>query len=325
MTTTAEPVTVAELQAALRAAWAGQFRTDSGRGSLRARPPHARAGTALPGRVVMVVGCHGGAGASTVALAVAQAALQSGSSARLLDCASAPRSGLLTAVDADLGVDGSGWRRGRRARLAIDRVCDVLASAADVPAPPAEPLGAAEVTVVDTGWGLADVLGGQSWLAQEVESATVVLVARATIPALRQLEQGLATCPGDPVVAVHGPTRCPRSVHVTAGPLLRAAQAAGRVVIVPPDRHLSAAGITCDPLPKAVVEAGRQIITRALGADPYPRPVQDRPPGPPPRRAAKRAVAGPASANPAFANPAFANPALANPDEMDRGHDHRTD
>jgi hypothetical protein len=298
---TAEPVTVAELQAALRAVWRGEFRTRSGREATRARQPHAQPGTALAGRVVMVVGCHGGAGASTLALAVAQAAGESGRSARLLDCASPLRSGLLTAVDAELGVDSSGWRRGRRARLPIDRVVDVLASATDVPAPPEEPPGGAEVTVVDTGWGVADVLAADSWLAQAAESAAVVLVARATIPALRQLEQGLAACPGNPVVAVVGPTRWARSVHATAGRLLQAAEAAGRVVTVPVDRHLSAAGITCAPLPKAVVQAGRQIVARVLAPDPYPRPPQNRPGGLSPTRA------------------------VANPDEMDRGHDHCTD
>jgi hypothetical protein len=331
-----EPVTVAELQAALRAAWAGQFRTDSGRGSTRARRPQAQAGIALPGRVVMVVGCHGGAGASTLALAVAQAALESGRSARLLDCASPRRSGLLTAVDAELGLDGSGWRRGRRARLPIERVCDALASATDVPAPPQQPPGGVEFTVVDAGWGAADVLTGDSWLAQEAGSAVVVLVARATIPALRQLEHGLATCPGDPFVAVLGPTRWARSVHATAGRLLDTAQAAGRVVRVPLDRHLSATGITCAPLPKAVVQAGRQIVTRVLVAGPYPLPAQNRPPGTSPTRAVVTpavvtpavvtpAVVTPAVVTPAVVTPAVASRAVASPDEMDRGHDHRTD
>ena len=213
MSAKTEPVTVAELQAALRAVWAGNFRTGSGLASTV--PP----GCKLSGLVVMVVGCHGGAGASTVALSVAEALGEAGRSVRLLDCASPQRSGLLTAVDAELGVDGSGWRQGRRARLPIDRVVDALASATDVPAPPEVPLGAAEVTVVDTGWGAVDVLAAESWLAQAAESAAVVLVARATIPALRQLEQALATCPGNPVVAVLGPIWWHRGVHATAGPL----------------------------------------------------------------------------------------------------------
>jgi hypothetical protein len=269
---TAGPVTVAELQAALRAVWAGQFRTGSIAGPTRNRAPHRQPDRrlsrgALPGRVVMVVGCHGGAGASTLALAVAQAAGDSGRPARLLDCASPERSGLLTAVDAELGVDGSGWRHGRRARLAIDRVVDVLASASDVSAPADELSGQAEVTVLDAGWGAA-VLTGDSWLAAVSSSAAVVLVARATIPALRQLEQALATCPGNPVVAVHGPTRWGRSVRATAGPLLKAASAAGRVVTVPVDRHLAVTGITSAPLPKVVAEAGRAVFARVLAADP---------------------------------------------------------
>ena len=249
----------------------------------------------MSGRVVMVVGCHGGAGASTVALAVAEAARESGRPARLLDCASPERSGLTTAVDAELGVDGSGWRQGRRARLPIERVVDALASATDVPAPPDKPGEQVEVTVVDSGWGASDILTGDSWLAQVAESAAVVLVARATIPALRQLEQALATCPGDPVVAVRGPTRWGRSVRTTAGPLLNAAQAAGRVVRVPSDRHLSVTGITSAPLPKAVREAGRQIFAR-VRADPEARTATE-PTGRP----------------------------VTNPSRMDLGNDHRTD
>jgi hypothetical protein len=277
VTTTAVPVTVAELQAALRAVWAGQFRTDSGRAATRTRPAHPEPVGTVFGRVVMVVGCHGGAGASTVALAMAEAAGESGRPARLLDCASPERSGLATAVDAELGVDGSGWRQGRRARLPIERVVDALASATDVPAPRNEPLGQVEVTVLDSGWGAPDILTGDSWLGRVAESAAVVLVARATSPALRQLEQALAACPGNPVVALHGPTRWGRSVRTTTGPLLKAAQAAGRVVRVPSDRHLTVNGITSAPLPKAVREAGRQILARALAADPDPPAAPNRP------------------------------------------------
>jgi len=276
VTVTATPVTVAELQAALHAVWAGEFRTQ-GRAATRTRPPRRAAGGTLSGLVVMVVGCHGGAGASTLSLAVAEAARGSGRSARLLDCASPERSGLTTAVDAELGVDGSGWRQGRRAGLTIDRVCDALASATDVPAPSDEWLGQAEVTVVDTAWGVSDILAGDYWLAQLSSSAVVVLAARTTIPALQQLERALSACPGDPVVALLGPTRWDRSVYATAGPLLKAAESAGRVVRVPSDRHLSVAGICCAPLPKAVAEGGRQIVARVLAADPEARTAQNRP------------------------------------------------
>jgi hypothetical protein len=276
--TKAPPVTVAELQAALRAVWAGEFRTRNGRMTTRPGAPNPERGASLSGRVVLVVGCHGGAGASTVALAVAEAAAeQPGRSARLLDCASPERSGLLTAVDAELGVDGSGWRQGRRAQLPIDRILDALGSATEVPAPRHEPMSQVEVTVVDSGWSASDTLAGDSWLAKAAESAAIILVARATIPALRQLEQALATSPGDPVVVVVGPSRWARSVRVTAGPLLKAEMAAGRVVTVPSDRRLRVTGISSAPLPKGVVEAGRQIFTCVLAADPATRTAQDGP------------------------------------------------
>jgi hypothetical protein len=206
---------------------------------------------------------------------MAQAAEESGRLVRLLDCASAERSGLLTAVDAELGVNASGWRLGRRARLPIDRVADVLDSVAEVPAPDVESWGPVEVTVVDSGWAATAVLSGDSWLGQVSGCAALVLVARATIPALRQLEHALAICPPGPLVAVRGRRRWDRSVHATAGPLLLAAEAAGRVVTVPSDRHLAATGITCAPLPKAVLAAGRQIVERVLPADPQTPAAQE--------------------------------------------------
>jgi hypothetical protein len=269
------PVSVVELQGALRAAWAGQFR-----GGERASQP-VRRGRPLPvpvlaGRVVMVVGCHGGGGASTVALCVAQAAVESGRSVRLLDCASAERSGLVAAVDAELGVVPGGWRRGRRARLRIDRVVGVVGSAAEVPVPVDEPSATGQVTVVDAGWGATGVLSGDSWLARAAVSAAVVLVGRATIPGFRRFEQVLAACPPDPVVAVLGRARWDRSVSVTAGPRLLGAQGAGRVVRVRLDRHLGACGITCAPLPAAVRGAGRQIFAALAAAGPQTASAQDR-------------------------------------------------
>jgi hypothetical protein len=131
--------------------------------------------------------------------------------------------------------------------------------------------------VLDTGWGSAGALSGDSWLAQAAESAAIVLVARATIPALRQLEQVLATCSPGPVVAVQGPGRWQRSVRATVGSHLLAAEAAGRVVTVPSDRYLAACGITSAPLPKAVLRAGRRIYTRVLAAYPQTPGAQDRP------------------------------------------------
>ena len=153
----------------------------------------------------------------------------------------------------------------------------MLASAADVPVPPDEPLGAVEVTVVDSGWGVAGVLSGGSWLARVAESAAVVLVARATVPALRQLEQAMAMCCHNPVVAVQGPSRRDRSVQATAGPQLSAAQAAGQVVSVPSNRRLASAGISSAPLPQGVLKAGRQLFARALAASPQATGAQDRP------------------------------------------------
>ena len=43
------------------------------------------------------------------------------------------------------------------------------------------------------------------------------------------------------------------------------------------NRHLLVTGISCAPLSKAVAEAGRQIVARALAADPEPRTAENLP------------------------------------------------
>ncbi len=70
------------------------------------------------GAPVVVVGAHGGSGASTTALAIAEAT----GAAHLLELAGPGQSGLVAAATAEFGEVGPGWVRGRRGVVVIDHL-----------------------------------------------------------------------------------------------------------------------------------------------------------------------------------------------------------
>src|SRR4051812_2315580 len=105
--------------------------------------------------VVLVVAGHAGAGASTVALAVAEG-LAEDRPVQLVDYAEPVRSGLAAASAIELGTDGAGWRRGRRGRLDVFRFAEHPADG-DLPPLP-EPDDADGLVVVDAGWSLTKAL-----------------------------------------------------------------------------------------------------------------------------------------------------------------------
>ncbi|MBI4941681.1 MAG: hypothetical protein HY830_13120 [Actinobacteria bacterium] len=260
----------------------------------------------VPGPL-LVVGAHPGAGSSTVAVAVAEAAARlpapgiagsvvSPGWVHLVDCSPAARSGLAGVSDAELGVGACGrWRHGRRGRLTVARAVD------DLPATPPDTdaalCGAAvqevAVTVLDLGCHLDDLA--------RIPAGPVVVVFRPTLPSLQRLEATLTRLtalgvtmlgprPGVVVAAV-GPARWPRQVRACAGPLLQQAHRAGLVVAVPLDRRLAVTGLGSSPLPRKVTAAGTRlwqlaaarqarVLEQPLPAQPspvQPLPVQ-RPP-----------------------------------------------
>lgn len=215
-------------------------------------------------RTVLVLAAHAGAGASTVSMLIADAAASSGTPTRLIECADPVRSGVAAATDAELGVDPSGWRCGRRGRLEVDRPSTPIAGAYDVP--PARSSGqlgdGQPLTIVDAGWPAWDVLAADSWLCDLASTAQVVLACRASVPGVRQAEQLLAVLPGAPLIAAVGPTKWDGSVTATCGPRLRAANADGRVVAVPFDRALDVSGLTSAALTKALTAAGQSLASQ---------------------------------------------------------------
>jgi len=220
----------------------------------------AVAGDPEPGRFapgwIAVAAAHAGAGASCVALLLADALTGTGRSTRLIEVAAPARAGLSAAADTELGLDDSGcWRLGRRgAALLCRRVSD---------GPPLSwPDGDdGAVTVVDVGLpGLGDV----ARMAED--GPLLVLVCRAGVPGVLATELLLEQLP-DPIagrvtVAAVGPKRWPGAVAAAAGRRLETLRAAGRVVRVPTDRRLELTGPACGPLPRPLLAAGRHLLDR---------------------------------------------------------------
>jgi hypothetical protein len=183
----------------------GGFR--SGRPGVPAQPPGPGPAAARcePAEAVLpVIGCTGWCGASTLALALATAA----GTARVVECCTAPASGLAAASTAELGRHDPGWLRGSRDAVLIERADAVLLGVDEVPLP-ADPARPVRLTVLDVGWELAQVLATRpSWLGEAVTAAaTVVAVATATVPGLRRLEAALCLLQPGAVAAVVRPRR----------------------------------------------------------------------------------------------------------------------
>jgi hypothetical protein len=245
-----------ELRRAYQAAAAGEFAVPR---TSQAQNRPRQAAEWVPGAseaVRVVLGAHAGAGASTVALAMASAAGQ----ARVVECCTVAASGFAGAADAELGVTPAGWAQGSRGPVLIERHAGHLASpeVLPVPEPTDKPL-----TVVDASFDAAMLADSLGWLSDLVRSQPAVVVARPTVPGLRRLE-----C----VLDVLGQQRCtpvlvgvakrwPRWLEQSAGPRVRDLHTANRIVTVPFDASLAQMGLTPDALPAPIVAAGRELIT----------------------------------------------------------------
>ncbi|RBY78601.1 hypothetical protein DQ239_08655 [Blastococcus sp. TF02-09] len=225
------------------------------RGTARAagiRHPEAH-GVELEAGWIKIVAAHAGAGASTVALAISDAAAADGQRIHLVDTAHPFRSGLVAAASEELGTDVTGaWRRGLRAGVTIDRRATDTASG-DWPVPPVS--DSPPLTVVDVG------LAAPQNLTRLAGRSRAVVVCRPTVPGVRLTEQLLEQLgTRSVVVAAVGPRRWSGEVTGSLGPRLLALRAAGRVVPVPMDRRLQVTGPTSPPLPKPLRGAGRALL-----------------------------------------------------------------
>lgn len=214
-------------------------------------------------RVVLVCGCGGSSGATTVALALATAAGR----ARVVETCGASSSGLPHAAGAELGETGGGWLRGVREKVVVERRPDPIRSPDRLP-PPAP--GDVPVTIIDSSWDLDAVLASAGWLGDLARSApNVVLVSRATIPGLRRLETAVELVGESRAVAVTvGAKRWPRPVEQSAGAAVRRLAGRERVVHIPEVPTLALSGLTPDPLPPALIRPAHALLTLLEGLRP---------------------------------------------------------
>jgi hypothetical protein len=257
-------VSVNELKAAWNAVQAGWFRTGTGATRDLREPASPPTGNQWePGQgeqVLPVIGCAGSCGASTISLALAGAAAMP---ARVVECSSVTASGLAAASTAELGLHESGWTRGTRDGVLLERASNVLVSLQEVlmPSVPDRPIA---MTVLDIGWEIGQVLTTPAWLGEQVRSAgLVVLVTTATVPGLRRLESALDLLAGTSTcAAVIGPKpkKWPRPVGYSAGPRTRAYAAAGQLIDVPENRALAIAGLDATPLPASLLAAAATLL-----------------------------------------------------------------
>lgn len=247
------PVPVGELLGAWHAVMRGDFRRSTTRPAATTRIPDSPATVWQPadGEIpVLVVGCGGSCGASTVALLLAEAAGR----ARVVECAPGSCSGLAGASEAELGEVAGGWVQGSRGDVLIQRRSDPLVAVAAVPAPPPV-TGDAGLTVVDCWWEFGQALASSGWLGDLARACPrVTLVARGSVPGLRRLETCLAMAGGDRcrvVVTGVSERRWPRHVEASMGPLARQRRASGHLYCLPDHPGLSLSGLTPAPLPKS--------------------------------------------------------------------------
>ena len=185
---------------------------------------------ASPIRGASVVGAHPGAGATTVAVALADALDAIGRPGTLLDLAPSPDAFAAAECEVDSRVPG--WRAGRRGQTQVLRRRTHEAEAPKF----------SNDLVVD---GRMESLKSR------------VLVCRATLPSVRRADADL---PDGAVLAVVGCSRWPKVVAASLGPTLQRAMNDGRIVFFPHDRDLELNGVDAEPLPSSARAAGRHVI-----------------------------------------------------------------
>lgn len=243
-------LSVAELQSALRLARSRRLR-------------QGVSGHAAGARIechLAVFGAHSAAGASTVALAVADAAAATGRPTQLIEHAAPTASGLTAVTTTEHGTDTTAsWRRGRRGPVIVYR------RAGDDPptAPPTQPdVGGGELII-------ADLSGTRELELDLIDAHALLIVFRVSVPGAARAEALLARVgnPGVPLVAAAvGPRRWPRMIAAGAGPRLTELRRQGRVVPVPIDAALAITGLSPAPLATSIHTAG-QTLLNALAID----------------------------------------------------------
>lgn len=279
-------LTVTQLQHALRIAYAAntdvapaiEHRHDGACATQAEGPIPSLPGD---GTWLAVVPAQAGAGASVVALALADAVADDQGAAEqvhLIEWADPARSGLAAATDTELGHDTTGaWQVGRRANVTLYR--RNVASQDGTPLVWPAPLRSSgdpsnHVVVLDLS-GTSDTGVAACTLARQ--AAVTVLVTHSSVPGVRAVDRLIerwhelaarADAPetsdaldGRVIVVAVGPRRWPGAVTASLGPRLADLRRAGRVVPVPIDAGLWVSGANSAPLPPRVRTAARAVLT----------------------------------------------------------------
>ena len=240
--------TVGELRRAWAALDAGQF--------AGAHEPQRRGNVWTPApaeRVLTVVGAHGMAGATTLALAIATVSAP----ARVVECAPTSKSGLVGAATAELG-SRDGWLRGTRDDVVLERSDDVTST----PIPLSSDLA---TTVVDVGCRFPD-RSDVPWMTSTLDAAgLIVIVGDCSLHGIQRIQQTLPMMVGRScVVAVRGskPHQAPRIVRQALGEL----DSPKPLIHIPDDRRIRVRGIDTSPLPSSLLVAAERILTEAYQA-----------------------------------------------------------
>jgi hypothetical protein len=264
------PVGVDELKRAWQALNAGEFRTGPG----PSKGPRGRGGAATDNwspadgeHTIAVIGSAGSVGASTVALATG---LAGAAPVRVIECCSVTASGLAAASTAELGLHPTDWRQGKRDHVLLERVSEVLAGVGEVPLP-SEAQNETQLTILDIGWEVGQLLATDCWLTEAVRAADqVVLVTTATVPGMRRAGVAMDLLAGywqpeQIALAVRGPRRkkWPRGLEHAGGPAVCRALDADRCVEIPEDRELAVNGLDSRPVRAPLISAARQLLEPA--------------------------------------------------------------
>ncbi|CAL8979832.1 MAG: hypothetical protein HZB48_04805 [Actinobacteria bacterium] len=253
-------VAVDELTRAYRAATLGEFR-GGGRRAGRSAEVDAEWRPTEDERTVAVVGCLGGAGASTVALGLASAT----DDARVVECCTVAASGLAGASSAELGSTPNGWVQGSRGSVLLERRGERIEGPGHCPIPSPT---TRSLTVLDCGWDVDLLVGEVGWLGAVVrEAPAVVAVTRPTLPGMRRLDAAVGLLGLDRVcaVVVGVERRWPRPVEQALGPSGRALRAEGRLIGLPHYSTLAMEGLTPEPLPAPVLAGCSALLTLMEG------------------------------------------------------------